>query len=125
MRADGVVDLPSKASVAETVTRLESLLRSKGIKIFARIDQAREAEAVGLAMPETVLVVFGDPRAGTPAMRASPSLAIDLPLKALVGRDEGGRVWLSYNDPEYLRARHHLDMAPFQQVPSLLEAAVK
>jgi uncharacterized protein (DUF302 family) len=84
MTANGITDLPCKRSVAEIADRLESLLKSKGVKIFARIDQAAEAKAVGLEMRPTVLVVFGDPKAGTPLMNRYPSLAMDLPLKALM-----------------------------------------
>ena len=125
MSAQGAIDLLSQHSVAETADRLESLLNAKGIKIFARIDQAKEARDVGLSMAETQLLIFGDPKTGTPAMVKSPSLALDLPLKALIWQAGDGKVWLTYNSPEYLRTRHDLDSAPFKAVESILEAATK
>jgi uncharacterized protein (DUF302 family) len=84
MNSTGIIDLQCQHSVAETVDHLESLLKAKGMKIFARIEQAAEARAVGLTMRPTVLVMFGEPKAGTPLMNRYPSLAMDLPLKALV-----------------------------------------
>ncbi len=117
---NGIIDLPCSQPVTEITGRLEAQLRAKGIKIFARIDQAAEAAAVGLAMKPTVLVIFGDPKAGTPLMNSHPSLAMDLPLKALVWEDAGGRVWLSYNSPEFLEQRHKLDAPPFPALEKLL-----
>ena len=119
------MNLASKYSVVETIDRLEALLRSKGIKIFARIDQAAEAKAVGQALRPTVLLIFGDPRAGTPLMEKYPSLALDLPLKALAWESEEGRVWLSHNAPEYLMQRHHLSAPPFKAVEQLMGAALR
>jgi uncharacterized protein (DUF302 family) len=123
MNAEGMINLASRFSVVLTANRLESILRAKGIKVFARIDQAAEAKAAGLSMPPMQLLIFGDPRAGTPLMLKYPSLAMDLPLKALVWESADGLVWLSYNAPEYLQARHHLDSPPFQAVAALLETA--
>ncbi|MGA2052804.1 MAG: DUF302 domain-containing protein [Opitutales bacterium] len=125
MNAHGIIDLASNHPVEETASQLESLLESKGIKVFARIDQAAEAHAVGLTMRPTVLLVFGDPKAGTPLMAKYPSLAMDLPLKALVWESEDGKVWLSYNSPEFLQQRHGLEMLPFGAVGKLLEAAAQ
>jgi uncharacterized protein (DUF302 family) len=125
MGAEGIMDLPSKYSVAESIDRLEALLKSKGIKIFARIDQAAEAKAVGLSLRPTVLVIFGDPRAGTPLMDKYPSLALDLPLKALAWESVEGKVWLSYTTPEYLMQRHHLETPPFKAVEQLIGKAVQ
>jgi uncharacterized protein (DUF302 family) len=125
MNTSGITDLPSNRSVAETADRLESLLKAKGIKIFSRIDQAAEAEAVGLTLRPTVLLVFGDPRAGTPLMIRYPSLALDLPLKALIWESADGKVWLSYNSPEYLQQRHHLETPPFTALAGLLETAMQ
>jgi uncharacterized protein (DUF302 family) len=82
MNTTGIIDLASKHSVAETVDRLEALLKAKGIKVFAHIDQTAEARAAGLTMRPTVLVIFGDPKAGTPLMNRYPSLAMDLPLSS-------------------------------------------
>ena len=121
----GIIDLPSSHSVPETVDRLESLLKAKGMKIFARIDQAAEAGAVGLTMQPMVLLIFGDPAAGTPLMKRYPSLAMDLPLKALVWESAEGKVWVSYNSPEFLRQRHGLDTPPFGALGALLQAAAQ
>jgi len=92
--------------VDETVSRLGAAFREKGMQVFALIDHSGEAEKVGLKMPPTKVVIFGSPKGGTPLMVAAPSLAIDLPLKALVAEDEAGTVSVTYNDPEYLRERH-------------------
>ena len=122
---NGIIDKPSKYSATETADRLEALLKSRGITIFARIDQRKAAEEAGLAMRDTQLIVFGDPRTGTPLMNAHPSLAIDLPLKALVWESSDGSVWLSYNSPEYLRERHSLPEPPFKAVETLIAAALE
>ncbi len=105
-KEDGLVRLPSRYSVDETVQRLQKTFTEKGLKIFAIIDHSGEAEKVGLKMPPTKVVVFGSPKGGTPLMLAAPSLAIDLPLKALVAEDSSGKVWVTYNRPEYLQERH-------------------
>jgi uncharacterized protein (DUF302 family) len=104
----GFTSKHSQYSVAETMERFQSLLKSKGITLFALIDHGGEAEKVGLKLPPTKLLIFGSPKGGTPLMQAAPSIAIDLPLKALVWEDAGGKVWLSYNDPVYLQNRHHV-----------------
>jgi uncharacterized protein (DUF302 family) len=104
--ATGIVDVPSRYSVPETFARLQSILKEKGITIFALIDHSGEAEKAGLQMRPTQVLIFGSPKGGTPLMVACPRLAIDLPLKALAWQDEQGQVWLSYNSPEYLRERH-------------------
>jgi uncharacterized protein (DUF302 family) len=105
---NGLVQVLSQHSFAETLEGLESAVLSRGLVIFACIDFSGDAEKAGLTMRHTLLLVFGSPKAGTPLMMASPTLAIDLPLKVLVSEDEGGRVWLSYNSPQYLRDRHHI-----------------
>lgn len=105
---DGIVDVPSHHSVDGTVERVKSILESKGINLFALIDHSGEAEKVGMKMPPTKLLIFGNPKAGTPLMLASPSIAIDLPLKILVWEDAAGKVWVSYNSSEYLAHRHGL-----------------
>jgi uncharacterized protein (DUF302 family) len=102
----GIVDVPSRYSVPETLAKLQSILKEKGITIFALIDHSGEATKAGLSMRPTQLQIFGSPKAGTPLMVATPRLAIDLPLKALAWQDEQGQVWLSYNSPEYLQERH-------------------
>ena len=105
---EGIISKASKYSVPETLDRVDALLRSKGIKIFVRVDHSGEAEKAGLKMPPTQLLIFGNPKGGTPVMLAAPTAAIDLPLKALAWQDADGKVWLSYNDPEYLKKRYGL-----------------
>lgn len=102
----GISTLASSHSVDETVQRVEELLRAKGVKLFALVDHSGEAEAVGLKMRPTKLLIFGNPVAGTPIMNAAPSSALDLPLKILVWEDNEDRVWLSFNDPAYIAERH-------------------
>ena len=104
----GFVSKPGKYSVDETVARFESLLNGKGVKLFALVDHSGEAEKAGLKMPPTKLLIFGNPAAGTPVMVAAPSIAIDLPLKVLVWQDAADAVWISFNDPAYLQARHNV-----------------
>jgi uncharacterized protein (DUF302 family) len=106
MQANGLLRIASRYPVDETVKRLEAVLGEKGVRLFALIDHSGEAEKIGTKMRPTKLLIFGNPKGGTPLMVAAPSLAIDLPLKALVAQDEGGKVWISYNSPEYLRQRH-------------------
>jgi len=113
---NGIVDVPSKHSVDETVDRVKNLLQSKGIALFCLIDHSGEAAKVGLKMLPTKLLIFGSPKAGTPLMLASPSIAIDLPLKILVWQDANGKAWLSYNSPEYLQERHHLPQDLVQNI---------
>jgi len=103
---NGLVRIASPRSVPETLHRLEEILRSKGMTIFARIDHSGEAAKVGLEMHPTQVLLFGSPKGGTPVMVAAPSVAIDLPLKALVAEDDEGKVWITYNSPEYLQKRH-------------------
>jgi uncharacterized protein (DUF302 family) len=108
MNDNGLIRIPSRYSVDETTQRLDSALTSHGLQVFARIDHSGEAEKVGLKMLPTRLLIFGSPKGGTPLMIAAQSLAIDLPLKALVVEDAQGKVWVSYNNPEYLRDRHNV-----------------
>lgn len=107
-RESGLVSIPSRQSVDNTVRRLEQILQAKEVKLFAVIDHSGEAEKAGIAMPPTKLVIFGNPKAGTPIMLASPSIAIDLPLKILIAEDADGNVRISYNSPQYLQARHNV-----------------
>jgi len=108
MPESGVVTIPSNHSVEETIDRIERILAEKGVKLFAIVDHSGEAEKVGLRMPNTKLMIFGSPKAGTPLMNKMPSIAIDLPLKLLVAEDAERKTWISYNSPAYLQARHHL-----------------
>ncbi len=103
---NGIVNLLSPRPVEQTVQTLENILKAKGVKLFAVVDHSGEAEAAGLRMRPTKLLIFGNPKAGTAIMTAAPSAAIDLPLKVLVWEDDGGSVWMSYNSPAYLQARH-------------------
>jgi uncharacterized protein (DUF302 family) len=105
---EGIVKIPSRLSVNETVDKLETILKSKGVTLFALIDHSGEAEKVGMKMPPTKLLIFGNPKGGTPLMLASPSAAIDLPLKILIAENSEGKVWISYNSPQYLKERHGL-----------------
>lgn len=102
----GLVQVASHYSVDDTVQRLQAVFAAKGLQVFALVDHSGEAEKVGLKMRPTKVLIFGSPKAGTPLMVAAPSLAIDLPLKALVAEDAAGKVSVTYNDPEYLRERH-------------------
>ncbi len=104
----GLIQTRSPRSVPETLQRLRTILESKGLAIFATIDHSGEAAKIGMQMRPTQLLIFGSPKAGTPLMLASPTLAIDLPLKALVWEDAQGEVWITHNSPEYLQQRHEI-----------------
>jgi uncharacterized protein (DUF302 family) len=122
----GVVTLRSLHPPAETLDRLEALVRSRGMLVFARIDFSGDAGRAGLSMPPTQLLLFGNPRTGTPLMLAAPASALDLPLKALARQDADGNNWLQFNDPVYLQERHGLSaemLAPLATTPGLLAAA--
>ena len=106
--ANGIVSLPSHHTVDATVEKLQTILNRKGVKIFALIDHSGEAAQAGLQMRNTKLLIFGNPKGGTPLMVASPGVALDLPLKILVWEDPAGSVWVSYNSVEYLCDRHNL-----------------
>jgi uncharacterized protein (DUF302 family) len=126
--ADGLLSLLSPYSVGETLDRLEAVLRAKGITIFARIDHAAAALDAGLSMRPTQLLIFGNPNVGTPVMKAAPTIAIDLPFKALAWEDETGQVWLSYNSTEYLAQRHRVDtdtIQPLSAIAKPIKAALQ
>ncbi len=108
MQNNGLTQIASRYSVDETVKRLESVLTERGLQLFALIDHSGEAAKVGMKMRPTKLLIFGSPKGGTPVMVAAPTIAIDLPLKALISEDENGKVWITYNTPEYLQQRHAL-----------------
>ena len=124
-KEEGIVRIPSRRSVDVTVDKLRTVLQSKGVKLFALIDHSGEAEGAGLKMPPTKLLIFGNPKAGTPLMLAAPSAAIDLPLKILVAEDSQGKVWISYNSADYLKERHDLpqNLMPNIAVVATLAAA--
>jgi uncharacterized protein (DUF302 family) len=107
----GVVRIASSHPVAETVTRLEGLLKERGVLIFARIDFSGDAGRAGLSMRPEQLLIFGNPKAGTPLMQTEPLAGLDLPLKALCFEDVSGRAWIAYNDPQYIIRRHALPAA--------------
>ena len=115
-KEEGIVRIPSHHSVDETVDKLKTVLQSKGVTLFALVDHSGEAEKVGLKMPPTKLLIFGNPKGGTPLMLAAPSIAIDLPLKILVAEDSQGQVWISYNSAEYLKERHGLPQDLLQNI---------
>lgn len=124
----GLVTRDSPYPVPETVAKIEQALSAKGIKVFARIDHAGEAKAAGLELRPTQLLIFGNPKAGTPLMQAAPTIAIDLPLKVLVWQDDQGRVQVAWNGADYLTGRHGLPAEagkPLAAVGGLLEAAIK
>jgi uncharacterized protein (DUF302 family) len=126
-QGQGIISKPSKYSVPETLHRLETILTAKGIKIFALVDHSGEAEKAGLKMPPTQLLIFGNPKGGTPVMLAAPTSAIDLPLKALAWQDANGQVWLSYNDPAYIERRYGLSadvMKPLAGMGAVIEQAL-
>ena len=121
----GLIDIPSNHSVDETVTKLEGILQAKGITLFALVDHSGEAAKAGMKMRPTKLLIFGNPRAGTPVMLAAPSSAIDLPLKILVWEDDQGKVWITYNSPTYLQTRHNLPADLLQNIAVIETLAAK
>src|ERR1700730_13672561 len=123
--ANGIISKPSHHSLEETVKRLKGILRSKGVKLFAIVDHSAEAEKVGIKMLPTKLLIFGNPKAGTPLMQAAPSIAIDLHLKILVWEDKTRRVWISYNSPRYLHHRHGIPPDLLQNVAVIETLAAK
>ncbi len=125
LSSKGIVDKPSNNSVDETVEKLKNILQAKGVTLFAIVDHSGEAAKVGMTMPPTKLLIFGSPKAGTPLMLAVPSVAIDLPLKILVAQDGQGKVWISYNSPEYLKERHGLPEALLQNIAVVETLATK
>lgn len=125
---EGIVRKPSARTVPETLDRLEGILKTKGIQVFARIDHSGEAAKVGLTMPPTQVLIFGNPRGGTPVMLAAPTAALDLPLKALAWQDTAGKVWLGYTDPAYFARRYGLteaQVAPVSGIGQLVDAALR
>jgi uncharacterized protein (DUF302 family) len=124
-RGNGIIDIPSNHSVDQTVERLKGILETKRVNLFALIDHSGEAEKIGMKMPPTKLLIFGNPKAGTPVMLAAPSIAIDLPLKVLVWEDSHGKVWVSYNSPAYLQERHSIPPDLLQNIAAVETLAAK
>jgi len=121
----GIIDKPSNLSVDQTVEKLKNILQSKGVTLFALVDHNGQAENVGMKMRPTKLLIFGSPKAGTPLMLAVPSSAIDLPLKILMWEDAQGKVWVSYNSPDYLKQRHGLPQELMQNIAVVETLAAK
>lgn len=111
-QADGLISVVSPRSAAETMARLEGIVKERGLNVFARIDHAAGAAKIGKTLRPTELLIFGNPQGGTPLMECAQTAGIDLPLKALVWQDEAGKVMLSYNDLEYLAKRHGAASCP-------------
>lgn len=120
--AEGMVDVASSFGVKETGDRLESVLNEKGMTIFKRVKHSEAAEKVGVELRETELIIFGNPKVGSPLMRCQQSVAIDLPQKALIWKDSDGKTWISYNDPRYLEKRH--DISNCEEVIAKIEKAL-
>jgi uncharacterized protein (DUF302 family) len=127
MQSDGsgIKSIPSAHSVDETVGRLKTMLETRGVTLFALVDHSCEAEKAGMKMPSTKLLIFGNPVAGTPLMVATPSIAIDLPLKILVAEDAAGQVSLSWNDPAWLQSRHGFPSDLLQNIAVVEALAAK
>ncbi|TXH73963.1 DUF302 domain-containing protein [Thiobacillus sp.] len=124
----GLVSRSSPYPVAETMDRLEAVLHAKGIKVFARIDHAAEAQSVGLSLRPTQLLIFGNPKAGTPLMQAAPTIALDLPMKVLAWQDDRGQVHVDWNSPDFLIQRHGMDSVYSKNLAAiggLVDAALK
>ena len=120
--ADGMVNIESTFTVKETADRMQQILKEKGMTVFNRIDHAQGAGNVGVELRDTELLVFGNPKVGSPLMQCRQSVAIDLPQKALVWQDEANKVWISYNEPGYLAKRH--DITGCEEVISKIEKAL-
>jgi len=106
--ADGVINVQSTFNVKETADRMESILKDKGMTVFNRINHAESADMVGIELRDTELIIFGNPKVGSPLMKCQQSVAIDLPQKMLIWEDDEAKVWISYNDPRYLEKRHNI-----------------
>ena len=125
MSTAGLINLRSPCGPQDTLARLENVIKAKGLTLFARIDHAQGAAEAGLTLRPTLLVIFGNARGGTPLMQAAQTMGIDLPLKALVWEDAARVTWLSYNDPQWLAARHGVGAAvegPLQALAAALAA---
>ncbi|MGO8815132.1 MAG: DUF302 domain-containing protein [Terriglobia bacterium] len=122
---NGIVNITSNHSVDQTVEKLQAMLQAKGVDLFALVDHSGEAAKVGMKMRPTKLLIFGNPKAGTPLMLAAPSSAIDLPLKILVWEDSQSKVWISYNSPEYLQHRHGIPDELMQNIAVVGMSAAK
>lgn len=120
--ADGLINVPSAFNAEQTADRMESILKEKGMTIFKRIKHSDGAKKVGIELRATELILFGNPKVGSPLMKCQQSVAIDLPQKALIWEDDTGKVWISYNDPRYLQKRHSIPGC--EEVISKIEKAL-
>ena len=120
--ADGVLTIQSTLSVNETADRMESILKEKGMTVFNRIKHSQSANSVGIELRNTELIIFGNPKVGSPLIKCQQSVAIDLPQKALIWEDDQNNVWISYNDPRYLAKRHNI--VGCEEVLSKIERAL-
>lgn len=120
----GIINIPGNHSVDEMVEKLKGILQAKGVTLFALVDHSGEAERAGMKMRPTKLLIFGNPKAGTPLMLTAPSSALDLPLKVLLWEDAQGKTWASYNSPAYLQERHNLPQELLQNI-AVVEALAK
>lgn len=123
--AEGIISIESPRGVEETADRLEKVLQEKGMTIFTRIDHDKNAEKAGLELRPTKLIVFGNPKVGTPFMRCNQEAAIDLPQKALIWRDGAGQVWLSYNDPKFIANRYEMAGEGCEEIVEKMEKALR
>lgn len=123
---EGLIKIPSRFGSKETMDRLESEIRARGLDVFARIDHAAGATKVGLTLRPTELIIFGNARGGTPLMQSAQTVGIDLPLKALVWEDEAGKAWISYNEPSWIAQRHGVSNAnlTLSKLTDLLSAMI-
>src|ERR1700691_2389225 len=120
---NGIVSKPSHHSVDETLAKLQAILQAKGVAVFALVDHSGEAAKVAMKMRPTKLLIFGNPKAGTPLMLAAPGIAIDLPLKILIWEDGEGKVWVSYNSSSYLMERHSVPKDLLQNIAVIEQLA--
>jgi|SRR5450755_4800871 uncharacterized protein (DUF302 family) len=119
MSDDGLVRIKSKRAVKDTIDSIEGQLAEKGIRVFARVDHAADAALIGMPLRPTLLLIFGNPKGGTPLMQSVQHIGIDLPLKMLCWQDESGDVWLSYNEMKWLGKRHQLTAAATPAIDAL------
>jgi uncharacterized protein (DUF302 family) len=125
MSENGLITIRSQSSVKATIDRLEASLGESGVSIFARIDHRAGAISAGMSLRPTEVLIFGNPKAGTPLMQAKQTIGIDLPLKVLAWEDASGNVWVTYNDPVWLAARHALGDDAAEAVSGLARALAK
>jgi uncharacterized protein (DUF302 family) len=125
MSENGLITIRSQSSVKATIDRLEASLRESGVSIFSRIDHRAGAVSAGMSLRPTEVLIFGNPKAGTPLMQAKPTIGVDLPLKVLAWEDASGNVWPTYNDPAWLAARHALGDDASEAVSGLARALAK